>query len=289
MAATVNSLLALVRKSTGNRNTDGIYDDEFIESFNDAQKLIQARLVDVNSNIFFKTGYLSIVSGQVEYDLPSDLFMSTMIKTVEITSTANGSLDTYYPLQLVERVEQSYLYGYKISGGKLILSFTPSVGVANGIKLDYVKSLKRLELRRGTITSLAPLTVNTATVPDKTFWDSDYLTIVDLNGVQKVAGVVFTSFSAGVIITPPSVTAAAIGDYVIYGANSTTNHELPDIFDTYLREFCKLMIMHRDSSSDSELESSILTKVEDTLISIYANDNRATKNIPITDIEAMIY
>jgi hypothetical protein len=230
-----------------------------------------------------------LVLNQDEYDLPSDIYANHMVTTVE-RNESTDSVESYYPLKRIDPSERSRIWGYFVREGKLILDRDSNKSVTSGLRLQYVKKIPRIDIRRGVITSLTPLTITS--VPTGTdFALTDYLSIVDKDGDQKVTNIYITGYNSGtgVISTTATLTGASIGDYVVYGANATTHSELPELFEKYLMEYCAMRIFHRESSSDTNFASQLIQKIETDLVDLYSEDHQDTKEVVVTDYSNLVY
>lgn len=290
MSTRAEFIVDLIRRQTGNQNEDGVYTSEIIASLNDAQKRLQSLIVQNHAHTFKKQAFIDVVANQLEYNLPTDIFHPGKVDAVYRKETS-GAVDLrhYWPLTQVTEAELNIVYGYIIRGNAISLTAYPQSSLASGLMVSYTKALKKIEIRRGQITSLSPLTVNTATVPTHTLWDTDYLTIVDKDGAQKVTGIVFSGYLAGVITTASSLAGASVGDFVIYGANSTTHHEMPDVCEEYLRNYANAKINYRDSSSDMKGAMELLQMDEAQIVPLFAKDESDINYIPVIDPLPMLY
>ena len=284
MSGRAEKLLVDIRRATGNENIDGIPDVEFVRYLNDAQQRLHSLIVSTHPNSFRKQYTIDTVNGQTAYDLPTDVFMDTYIHLVE--KRESNSEGAYYPLQRIDPIETNRVHGYFIRDKQIILSSEQISPVSGGLRVTYTRKLKDIEIRRGTITSLSPLTINNQ--PTGTdFAYVDEATIVDKYGDQVVTGIEVTSYNSGtgIITTPTSLTGAATGQFVVYGGNSTTHHEWPDVAERYLFEYCCLRINHRDSSADWNKAVDLLNNLENDLVALFAGGDQEVKYPTIVSTE----
>lgn len=281
-----------IRRVTGNEDLTGVSDDEISRFLNDAQDRIQSIIVQNYKSTFLKRGYIDTVFDEFDYSLASitDLYMGTRIRSIDVNIT-NQREENYSLVKPISHEERSTVFGWYLEDGRLKFSRRLQKAQTNGIRITYTRKLKTLDIRRGQITSLAPLTVDTTTVRAGTDFEADYLTIVDRDGAQKVTEVINNGYTSGtgVISTTTDVTAAAVGDWVIYGKNSTTHSELDDTLERYLLEYGIARTVARDSSTDLAFSASFTQAVELELEGLYSQAHDGGDEIPVTDPETMIY
>lgn len=281
-------LLTQVRRTTGNTDVNAIIDDEFVQYFNDGQERIQSLVVQRYPRLFTKEGTINLVLNQDEYDLFSDMFTPHRVRCVERTETNE---DGYYRLPRINPVERNRLHGYFLRENKLILDSTSRISKTDGLRVQYIKKIPRIDIRRGKITSLSPLTVDIATVPENTDFSTDYISIVGEDGTQNTTGIFITGYTSGtgVIATTNPLTGASIGDYVVYGTYGSTHSGLPDIMEKYLIEYCAVRVFHRDTSVDLQGQSALLQSIEIELEQLFSDDNEDVKEVVIKDFDYLVF
>jgi len=281
-------LLDQVRNSSGNTDVNAIKDDEIVQYFNDGQERIQSLIVQKYPRLFTKESVIALTLNEDEYDLPTDVFTPHRIRCVERTDTNS---DGYYRLPRINPIERNRLHGYFLRENKLILDRESRISNSIGLRIQYVKKIPKIDIRRGQITSLSPLTVDTGTVPENTDFNVDYISIVDKDGTQNVTGIYITGYTAGtgVIATTATLTGASIGDYVVYGTYASTHSELPDVMEKYLLEYAAMRLFHRDSSVDIATQSQLLLSVENELEQLFSDDHEDVKEVVIKDFDYLVF
>ena len=241
----VERLLTQIRRPTDNESvtadTQGVQDEELLEALNDAQAYLQQELETINSEPFERESFLDTVSGQEAYDLPDRIYLGQNVVLVECL-TGSGS-QTYYPLRKIELHERRTvptggMPSYYVTRNKqILLNPFPTVSITDGIRLNAVQQLPRLDKRRAQITAV---TVSSGEVTDITVDATDYadyfqgatefsasrilvddhFSIVDADGNIKARNIPITAIAEVDVadvdtITFPTKSACAAGDYVV--------------------------------------------------------------------------
>jgi len=132
-------LISHVRLVTGNNVSDSLGDDEMAVFFNDAQRRLQSSIVQAHSSVFAKEGFIDSAVNQKVYDLPTDIFGTNRVISVEKTEQSTNVTDAaYYPLDKITPIERQRLgSGYFMRGSQLVISFLPYQAITNGFRLNY--------------------------------------------------------------------------------------------------------------------------------------------------------
>lgn len=274
------------RVSSNNTDTNRFSVNEFVKYMNDAQERLQSLIYQhyPDGKNFSKDGNISIVANQESYDLPSDIFLDNSVYKAELNLGSN----VYQPLKRLDLAERDTVFGYIILDKKILISPIQKVSITNGLRVNYAKKLPRLDVRRGTITSFSSgvsVTVSNYTGLLVTDNMDDYFSIVGRDGTIKASGLNLNSFAAGVISTDSTFSGIANGDYVVLGANSTTNSQLADSCERYLTEYCNFRFSIRDTNIDTQALSPLLQSIESELISLYKNNIGDPVYPPITNYD----
>lgn len=280
-------------------DTSGIGDEEFIQYINDAQHRLQALITAQHPKVFVVEAEQNAVVGQESYDIPEDCFLANRITNVEYTTSTT---DYYYNLEpATQKRRQPAIAGlprlYIRRSGDILLS--PKPDQAGSIRINYVKQLPELDVRRGsvdtavldtvnrTITSLT-LNVTTDTVDGTSLAEHDYLCIVDRYGNFKMKNIPVDSVNEGSGVV--TVTAGFVyesgetidsGDYVVGGSYTTTHSELPRHCERYLVKYCVWKILKRDSSVDYAEAQEELGGIAQEIIDSYADISDDITYIPV--------
>ena len=127
---------------------------------NIVQEELAGDLVQTFEDYFVTSTTFNIVSGQVEYSLPSDF-----IKARRVEDVRNGNAIEIRPITLNDKGEvilglglsgTIFDDGYFIKGTKLVFSDTPSFTQGSAVKMYYVKRLADLSTTAATATSEIP-------------------------------------------------------------------------------------------------------------------------------------
>lgn len=121
---------------------------------------------------------------------------------------------------------------------------------------------------------------------------AEKICVVDDDGVQLAAGVSVTGYSSTTRIISCTSTTGLFdfaGNYVVFGANSTTHSQLPDVAERYLTEYMAFRIQMRDSNSESVDQSSVLRTLEEEIIESIANLEEDLPSVAILDYSMLNY
>jgi hypothetical protein len=188
-----------------------------------------------------------------------------------------------------------------IQGDTFILMSRPSSN-AGAIRMTYVRKPKRLGIRRGVIASrtlstlnLTALTLSSVTTLDTSLKlaDNNYLSVVNRDGNQTMAGIEYDSINTGtgvVTITGSSFTAqtgetAAVGAYVVIGKNAANISTLPESCDRYLIKWLAACALERDGSALEQRKRELAAEMIDDITSSFADSDHDVVSIPIINIE----
>ena len=269
----VQYIIEQIRRETENEDVSdfiGIQDSEFLQYINDAQHRLQSKIVAKHPSVFIEEAIINTVSGQESYSLPSDAFLGNKISNVEFSSS--GEEQDYYVLEEVSlKKRQSGSTGdpskYIRKSGKVLLSPIPTSGK---LRINYVKRIPELDLRRGYVTGICSDTSYTTestcvsgggswTAPPSDLSSSttlklnstelltsttdlaehQYICIVDKDGNMKMKNIPLSAIIDVNNLTLGSHTAEdgesiSVGDYVVGGKDTTTHSELPRNVERYL-------------------------------------------------------
>ena len=295
-------LILASRRATENQeftDTAGIQDEEFIQYFNDGQEEIHAIINQAFPRVLMKQKVLQLTQNQEGYDIPSDCYLGTRVDFVEYAP--NGDADSYYPLKkgsLKERLNGSQANPsfYIRSGDQLLLQPVPQTSNAR-IRVTYQRAIPRLETVRATVesvvltsTGITSLVLDDTVLMDTTaLLEEGYITVIDRNGLVKMKAIPVTAISSsGVVTVTPGFEfeegeTIEAGDYVCRGKFSSNFSQLPDVCEKYLLEYANTRILIRDSSSDSQSVGLVLTKIEGSLQTAFAEPDNDPDYIPLLD------
>lgn len=283
-------LIKDVRFNSDNIETSRFDDINLLKIFNDAQSMIQSLIVkrDSSGKYFPGTDLVNIVASTEEYSLPTDAFAENFISSV--STLLSNSL--YDPLPLITLKEKNIKIGYIISGSVVILSPLPSSSITDGLQIKYVKKLPTLSYRVGRIQSYISATSITlvAGYVDTDFTEyEDFVTVVDVNGVVKQAGIRVALFAGGVITTTDALTGIAANDYVVVGKYATSHSGLPDVCEGILTSLVNRMMFAYSASSEFNIESMLTADQRAIIEDLFARADHDVKYPPVTNGEFLNY
>jgi len=300
----IDLLITQAREETGNRfftDETGIQDSEFLRWANSAQTRIQSLIQSSHPQILQKESLIAGVSGQEKYAIPQNTFLSSRVQMVEYSRT--GETRNFYTLKagsLHERVNGlsgSPVFYIRFSNYFLVQPAPSSAGV---LRVITQGALPRLDIGRATVSSVvldsttktvSSLILDTTTSIDATNIQNErYITIVDRDGIIKMAAIPVTEVNAttGVVTIFPgfifkegeSITA---GEFVTLGVYSSTNTDLPDVCERYIVDFMIWKLEKRDSSGASPEISQELRDQEDDIITSFGMPDDDVSYVTILD------
>jgi hypothetical protein len=312
MSRRVDRLITHIRNITENDTTNAatdITDNEIIEYINEGQSRLQGRIVAQHPRVFIEETTISSVADQEEYSLPTNAMLASKILSVEYTDDT-GADPVYTKLKRgYDRDRASHLSGHpckyifrdKMTDAASSILLSPRPSTSSGtIRVQYVRRLDDLDKRRGIIsavtttsTQLTALTLDTSGDPpidSDDLDDHDYITIVNKLGVIQMRNIQFDSVdtSTGVVTLTANHTfesgeAAAIGDYIVAGKDTSSHSKLPRSLERYLIQFSAWKIFKRDSSTDSSEALQELLAIEQEVLESYQELNEDDIEIPVIE------
>jgi hypothetical protein len=138
---TVGDVFDRVKRTFGDESSAQVTEDDILRWINDAQR----EAIMQNEGLNLTLGYLDLVAGQAEYDLPANLFTLHHVWATVISGNQYYKLSPM-PLLGLDTVadgwDNSDLIAYPMvysnqQDGKLLLFPKPQASVASGIKLNY--------------------------------------------------------------------------------------------------------------------------------------------------------
>ncbi len=302
-------IVRTARARSGNRDFDrnrGVPQRDFVQYLNDAQARIYNLILQTRSSLYQKQAYASTTANSPFVPLPSsDVYLSHNLVTVMYSH--NGNPINYAPLDLRTVRQEVSVAGYPDSyfllEDQIVLSPYPSSGTLNAIKMTYQKVIPNLDVRRALVSAhgLSSITLtDDATLIRETEDDLsqgwvDYISVVDRDGVQLATSIPVTSYNSTTRIISCTLTAAqnaAItngSSYVVFGKNTTTNSQLPDICERYLTEYTVLRAQMGNGNRESMDTSPVLQAIEKEIVDAIEELEEDIFMIPILDRSMMNY
>ena len=239
-------LIDEARALSGNTRYDsdsGVSQRLFRQYFQNAQDFLVMEIINSKSKYQMAKETVTIVSGQSEYDYPSDIILQGIDSIQYSTDGVNWGRPLVKNISGDRRrVSSGSAYGYTLNRDNYEL--TPPIATGY-LLLSYNRRPKRLEKRSAKVVSTTGTPITSITIDtsysqhDPTYIDLfDSVTIVGKNGVVKVANMPITAAS-GSTITVDSYTlangeAVAAGDYVLAGGDAVNIPEFDDIAESFL-------------------------------------------------------
>lgn len=290
-------LIDASRKATHNEDyssTNGISQAIYIQWLNEAQSKIWAKINEGHPNFSVNTSFIDLVQAQETYTLPVDAYLGARLITVEWLWT-QGTPNRYKHLKRKSiHQRDSFISGvpsyYFRAGNTLYINPIPGTNQSQGIRLVYEYRPRRLDIRRGLVSSItggmSPTSIVLNTSPSA-FKDSDlpaegveglktadYICIIDKDGVAKASNIPIDSYdpSSGTLTIHAGYSlgdgeSINAGNYVTLGQYSSTHSDLPQhsICRDYLVNYMNWRALRFDSSPDADRAEKELS---DTLMSV---------------------
>lgn len=245
-------LIKEARYSSNTQDTDAVKDGLLVHYSNRVQSMIEDRLFLTNSSngLFQEDFTVNVVQGQLNYDLPFDIYGKSAIKSVGIQlQGAYGKIKD--PIPFISESESGNKWGYALKESQIMLNLQRSV--TEPIVVTYVRKIPTVGLRFGTgIAGAGAGTVTVGTTVEDIMDIDDYFSTVDINGVVKSRGNLITSYDkvTGIIGFVPGNGVPANGEYVIPGKYATSHSQLPLEAEKIFLEVLERRIAQRQSATD---------------------------------------
>jgi hypothetical protein len=307
--ARLDILIRQARDATGNQTystTQGIPQREFVKLANHAQERIFNKMQQKRSSLFLKEGFLNATANTASVTLPTDIYLTHNVVSVEYSSTGNAQ--DYYPLNLRTPREQISVTGapesYFLRNGSLIVSPKPPATVTNAFRLNYQFLLPDVDIRRAKISAFSSgvsltltddSTLTTETAEDLANGWVDYCTVVDKDGTIKARDIAVTSYNSStrVLATPKTLSAGesitAGSDYLVFGTYATTHSQVPKVCERYIYTYMKLFAQLRDSNTEALDTNPILKAIEEEILDGVEMLEEDISAIPILDYSFLNY
>lgn len=300
----IDLLIGEARRETDNTEfTDetGIQDSEWLRWANSAQTRILSLIHQTHPDVLEEEANQPGVAGQESYDIPDHTFMGTRIKDVWYSRT--GETTDFYRLKKGSMKERLYSTNgspvfYIRQSDKILLQ--PQPDTTGIIKVLYQKELPRMDIRRGTISSvtldggtrtITQLVLDTTVSFDDTeIINEATISIVDVNGVIQMEGIPVTDVNSttGVISIGAGFVydvgeTIGVGNYIVLGAYSSTHSDLPIVCERYVVDFMIWKLEKRDSNSKSPEISEELMAQEADILSSFSESDHDVSGVAILD------
>jgi len=298
MARYLQYLVTQARRESENEefsSTNGIVDAEFIQYFNDAQHRLQSLIVAQRPSVFTEEKILNTVVEQESYTLPADIFLENMVSNIEYST---GPDFNYYILDAGTLKDRNPgVFGlpryYIRKNSQVLLSPIPQRDNEK-IRVNYVRRVSELDLRRGSVASvtlgtdtITSLTLNTGDLDSTDLDEHNYLCVIDRDGNFKMKNIPYDGINpgTGVVTVSSGFTfdegeTIEVSDYICGGKETTTHSELPRHCERYLIKYTVNKILMRDSSIDVSDAFQELTLIENDIVESYSSLTDDVINIP---------
>jgi hypothetical protein len=278
-----------VRQSTDNTDVNGISNNEIVEYFNDGQKYIETL-------IFKNNPYADLFKAQEEYaantsgvyDLPEDCYSENAISMVEGRYNITENNEGYVRIKPISESEFAYLFGYTIRNNQVLISGQNNIAQLRDIRVTYFRSLKTLDIRRGTIGVVTPNVSIAVTSLDSTApLRDDHYSTVNSQGIQVVSDIYSASTASPLLTTDTAGVVAS--DFLVTGKNATNVSELPDSCEPYLIDYVRQRIYTRNNYEDAQKQMYFTEQQKNEVISIFSKNKKDDDTIPITDYNFLTF
>lgn len=277
---------------------EGVSQETFLIAAQNAIKGIQRILVKEAVRVFAEFEDYDEVASQEVYNLPDDIFATSLVYEVQYSETDETRL---FPLKLSQnrRNEEVGTPEYVYLAGKKFYLYPVRASGGGLIRLSYEKRLPTFSLRRAQVTAItvASTTLSAITaVAEEDELGSDnegklgraeYICLVDNYGTFTAQNVKITAWDSntGVFTLPSSHTletgqVPAIGDWVCIGRDATTHIDLDPVVYDYILERMKIQLFETTSSLDNETAIPTLSDLIRDMIEVYSQLPQMKTPIP---------
>lgn len=274
----------------------GLSQDFFKEAANEAQDHLQAAILAVKADLFLEDEITQIVANTESYTLAGRVFGGTKLKSMQYAY--DEDVNSYKPLPqrtLAERntaecTEPSF---YIPKGNAFLLNPIPNVSQGT-VRTSYFRELDDLDIRRGTVSGTPSGAVITLAASPYTY-DlnlAEHICISDKYGnVMLYAGAVSSCVTTTLTLLANVSTYLVSGytlanlanGYVTIGRYSTTHSKLPDMCERYILTYVQKRAYHKETHEGSLFEDSELMRMQDSILSLYAEKTEDITEVPILD------
>ena len=271
----IERLLRDARYSANVQDIDALSDEIMLYYANRTQSMIEDRLFKINSmnNLFMDEQEITIVDGQIEYDLNFDVYALNSIKSVGIRRDASVGY-IIEPLDFISEKESGMRLGYYLREGKIGLNFQKT---SNGpVVIKYNRKIPSLWKRFGAaITSSGVGTVTVGATTDDILTFDDFFCTVDADGaIQSRNNRISTYNTAtGVLTFTAGTGTIANGEYVVVGKYATTHSQLPQECEKVFLEILERRIAQRQSQADIAVISGLTEAEIQSIEDVFAKGN----------------
>lgn len=271
----IERLLRDARYSANVQDIDALSDEIMLYYANRTQSMIEDRLFKINSmnNLFMDEQEITIVDGQIEYDLNFDIYALNSIKSVGIRRDASVGY-IIEPLDFISEKESGMRLGYYLREGKIGLNFQKT---SNGpVVIKYNRKIPSLWKRFGAaITSSGDGTVTVGATTDDILTFDDFFCTVDADGVIQSRNNRISTYNTatGVLTFTAGTGTIANGEYVVVGKYATTHSQLPQECEKVFLEILERRIAQRQSQADIAVISGLTESEIQSIEDVFAKGN----------------
>ncbi len=290
----------------------GISDEEILDHLNAGQYGLYSEIVQAVPDILLVDSFVDLVANQEEYELPSDVHLGTSLKSVWYKYGIGTSEYTKIPSN-VDYYRSSDIYSdgpafYIRKGSTILINPIPITSVTSGLRLTYQQRVRRLDIRRGVISSLSKTgdVLNTLTI-DLTptlgkdqgsilaarnlLNKTDKICIVNKAGRSILNNIPIDSYdsSTGILtigttddnedyetdLTGPDL----IGHYIVVGDYSTTHGDFPDeTIERYLLAYATMCLLRRQGNpEETQFKLQEVQAIKGDIINAYEDPDQDVK------------
>lgn len=271
-------LINKIRARTNIEDRNGVSDSEMVGYFKEAKDLIQSTIYQagLEPELFVGTATLTVATGEVTTDLPSDIYAENAVFYVSPSGTTKK-------LDKILSFERGYKTGYFLENG--------TIGFSSGLLQNYsdfvVKYIKKLpdpDIRRGTISAKGANTLTLTSGSSLLGTLSDFVTVVDKDGEVIQSDLEFSTFVDPTLTLVDSVsTDVAVGNYVVMGKYASTHIDLPDECEPYLLQYVEKRVMAKNAASETPIIIGFSEEQKEALIRLFSGKSSDVVYPPMTD------
>lgn len=302
-----SQLITVIRRQSENvqiDEDDGIEDEEVLQFMNDGQERLESAIIRTHEKAFAQDEFVDLVNDTEIYTLPFGTYINHNIITVDYSFT--GRKSDYIPLRRGKLIERTSFRGFPTlyipRVREIIVNPIVDRSITDGLRITFNPKHPRMDKRRGIVaavtltgSAVTNLVVDansgTVTYDPSDFEEFDRISVVDLDGAQKMRNIPLDGANSnGTLTVRSSFTfqtgeTISVGDFVVLGENSTTHLQMPQICEKYLIEYGTWKMFMRDSSTDSQEQRGVVAALEKDIVDAFAEISSDVDRIPVINAD----
>jgi len=277
-------LINRIRQESDTTDINALDDFTLINYINDAQRAIQSIIFQADNlnNVFVARKKIAAVPGQIEYNLPDDVYADSSIIGVFAIDSQNT---VHHRYSLSTLGEHSGPFRYSVENKKIILSHEPSYDVL----VQYNYRMPFCSKRAGKVTGVSGQVVSISNALSDFETVTEYVSIVDKYGNIVSQGHYIDDYTFPDLTVEGDLTGVAADHYVVSGKSSSSHSHLPMEAETALKVFVQRKVMsHLNSKKIADAQ--VFTEEErKDLMDLFEDKHSDIQYPTLTDTDYLDY